>query len=185
MRQLSARVRWAAVTALTLAASTGCVSVGDDAGKPAPSRAAEQKGASARPAGGTVSGSGRSGSGDGRAEAQSDRGAPRTPDAKASGRAPAAGPAEARPVPGGPGTPEPTQGGPLPTPEPSVPGPGEPPPPPVTPEEPPPSPEPEPSPPPEPPSASPAAQFRTDAMGAPGRVEVWPTPRVSPQVAPV
>ncbi|TXS23391.1 hypothetical protein EAO74_22520 [Streptomyces sp. gb1(2016)] len=39
--------------------------------------------------------------------------------------------------------------------------------------------------PPEPPSASPAAQSRTDAMGAPGRVEVWPTPRVSPQVAPV
>lgn len=184
MRQLSARVRWAAVTALTIAASTGCVSVGDDAGKPSPSRAADRKGASAQPDGGTVSGTGGSRSG-GRAEAQSDRGPSGKPDAKASGRAPSAGAEGARPVPGGPGTPEPTLGGPLPTPEPSAPGPGEPPPPPVTPDTPPPSPEPEPSPPPEQPSASPAAQFRTDAMGAPGRVEVWPTPRVSPQVAPV
>ncbi|MEV8226336.1 hypothetical protein AB0P41_09745 [Streptomyces sp. NPDC079167] len=185
MRQLSARVRWAAVTVLTIAASTGCVSVGDDAGKPAPPRTAGEKGAPDRPDGGTVSGTGRSGPGGGRAEAQSDRGASRKPDAEASGRAPSAGPKGTRPEAVGPGTPEPTRGGPLPTPEPSEPGPGEPPPVPVTPEEPPPSPEPEPSSQPEQPSASPAAQSRTDAMGAPGRIEVWPTPRVSPQVAPV
>ncbi|WP_327379824.1 MULTISPECIES: hypothetical protein [unclassified Streptomyces] len=185
MRQLSARVRWATVTALTIAASTGCVSVGDDAGKPTPSLSADRKGASALPDEATVSGTGRSGSGGGRAEAQSDRGAARKPDAKASGRIPSAEPGKAVPVPAGPGTPEPSRGGPLPTPEPSAPGPGEPPPPPVTPEEPPASPEPEPSPPPEQPSASPAAQSRTDATGLPGRGGMWPTPRVSPQVAPV
>ncbi|KPC82438.1 MULTISPECIES: hypothetical protein [Streptomyces] len=188
MRQLSARVRWAAVTALTIAASTGCVSVGDDAGKPSPSRSAGQKGASALPDGGTVPGTSRSGSGAGRAEAQSDRdrGASRKPDGKPSGRVPSDGPEKARPVPGAPGTPEPTRGGPLPTAEPSAPGPGEPPPVPVTPEEPGSSPDPEPSPPPDPPSASPAAaQFRTGSMRAPGRAEVGPTPRVSPQVAPV
>ncbi|MFF5723532.1 hypothetical protein [[Kitasatospora] papulosa] len=183
MRQLSARVRWAAVTALTVAASTGCVSVGDDAGKPAPSRSADRKGASAPPDGDTVSGTGRSGGG--RAEAQSDRGAPRKPAAKASGRTPSAEPGKAVPVPAGPGTPEPSRGGPVPVPEPSAPGPGEPPPPPVVPEEPPASPEPEPSSPPEQPSASPAAQTHTDAAGVPGRVGMWPTPRVSPQVAPV
>ncbi|MEU1216670.1 hypothetical protein ACFYSH_09590 [Streptomyces sp. NPDC005791] len=188
MRQLSVRVRWAAVTALTIAASTGCVSVGDDdAGKPAPSRSADPKGESARPDGGTVSGTGRIGSGGGRAEAQSDRGASRKPDAKVSGRAPSAGPAKARPAPDVPGTPGPTLGGPLPVPEPSVPVPADPPPPPVTPEEPPPSPEPESPPPPpeEQPSASPAAQFRTDALGPPEWVEASPIPRASPQVAPV
>ncbi|WP_329039400.1 hypothetical protein OHT61_17160 [Streptomyces sp. NBC_00178] len=187
MRQLSARVRWAAVTALTIAASTGCMSVGDDAGDPSPSRQADRKGSSARPDGGTASGSGWSGSGGGRAEAQSDRHDPRRkPDAKSPGRGPSAGPEDTPGVPGVPGTPEPTHGGPLPTPEPSAPGPGEPPPPPVSPEPPPPSPDPEPSQQPEPPTASPAAaQFRTDAMGAPDRVDVWPTPRASPQVAPV
>ncbi|MGW1813103.1 hypothetical protein ACWCQM_05915 [Streptomyces sp. NPDC002125] len=186
MRQLSVRVRRAAVSVLTIAVSTGCMSVGGDAGKPEPPRPSSQKGASdSRPDGGTVSGTGRyGGPGDRRAEAQSDRGASRKPDDKASG-GPAATPGAARPEPGGPGTPEPTLGGHLPTPEPSVPGPGEPTPPPVTPETPPPSPEPEPSPPQEPPSASPAAQFRTDAMGPQGRVEVWPTPVASPQVAPV
>ncbi|MEU0134816.1 hypothetical protein ABZ172_12385 [Streptomyces sp. NPDC006296] len=185
MRQLSARVRWAAATALTIAASTGCVSVGDDAGKPTPSRSADRAGASALPDGDTVSGTGRSGSGGGRAEAQSERDASRRPDPKASGRTPSAGPVKAAPASVGPGAPEPSHGGPPPTPEPSAPGPVEPPPPPVTPEEPPASPEPEPSPPPEQPSASPAAQSRTDAMGAPGQPGVWPTPRVSPQVAPV
>lgn len=186
VRQLSARVRWAAVTALTIAASTGCVSVGDDAGEPVPSRSAGQKEASARPDGGTASGSGRSGSGGGGAEAQSDRGASREPDAEERGsRDPSARPGATRPAPGGPGTPEPTRGGPAPTQEPSDPGPGEPPPEPDTPQEPPPSPEPEPSARPEEPSASPAALSRADAMGAPGTPEAWPTPRVSPQVAPV
>lgn len=99
MRQLSARVRWATVTALTIAASTGCVSVGDDAGKPTPSLSADRKGASALPDEATVSGTGRSGSGGGRAEAQSDRGAARKPDAKASGRIPSAEPGKAVPVP--------------------------------------------------------------------------------------
>ncbi|MFK3985531.1 hypothetical protein ACI2K4_34825 [Micromonospora sp. NPDC050397] len=185
MRQLSTRIRWAAVTALTIAASTGCMSVGDDAGDPSPSRQADRKGASAPPDGDTVSGSGRSGSGGGRAEAQSDRGASSgRPDAKSSGRGASAGPADPRPVPGVPGVPEPTRGGPLPTPEPSAPGPGEPPAPPATQEPPPPSPEPEPSQPPEPPSASPAAQFHNGANRARDGVRTWPTPRVSPQLAP-
>ncbi|MEU1487250.1 hypothetical protein [Streptomyces sp. NPDC005752] len=186
MRQLSARVRRAAVTALTIAASTGCVSVGDDAGEPSPSRSADRKGTAVMPDGGTVSGTGGSGSGGGgRAETQTDRGASREPDAKSSGRAPSAGPEGTRPVPGGPGSPEPTRGGPLPTAEPSAPGPGEPPAPPVTPEEPPPSPDPEPLPPSDPPSASPAAQLRTHATGVPERAGRRPTPRASPQVAPV
>ncbi|MEV6312270.1 hypothetical protein AB0M10_27185 [Streptomyces sp. NPDC051840] len=185
MRQLSARVRWAAVTALTIAAATGCVSVGDDTEKPSPARSADEKGVPARSGGAPDSGGGRSGSGGGRAEAQSEREGSRRPDAKASGRTPSAGAEDARPAPAGPGTPQPTQAGPPHTPEPSAPGPGEPPPPAVSEEPPAPSSEPEPSQPPEPPSASPAAQFRNDAASAPGRAGVWPTPRVSPQVAPV
>ncbi|MEV6259175.1 hypothetical protein AB0M42_00115 [Streptomyces sp. NPDC051784] len=184
MRQLSARVRWAAVTALTIAAATGCVSVGDDTEKPSPARSADEKGAPARSDGAPDSGGGRSGSGGGRAEAQSEREGSRRPDAKASGRTPSAGADDTRPAPAGPGTPQPTLAPPH-TPEPSAPGPGEPPPPAVSEEPPAPSSEPEPSQPAEPPSASPAAQFRHDAAGAPGRGGVWPTPRVSPQVAPV
>ncbi|MGP3635890.1 hypothetical protein ACTU45_21435, partial [Streptomyces sp. 24-1644] len=88
MRQLSAPVRWAAVTALTIAASTGCMSVGDDGEKPAPSRSAGPKGASAEPDGGTVPGSGRSGYGGSRAEAQSDRETGAKPDPGASGTTP-------------------------------------------------------------------------------------------------
>ncbi|MEU9361686.1 hypothetical protein AB0D35_26760 [Streptomyces sp. NPDC048301] len=184
MRQLSTRVRWAAVTALTIAAATGCVSVGDDTEKPSPARSADEKGVPARSDGAPDSGGGRSGSGGGRAEAQSEREGSRRPDAKASGRTPSAGAEDARPAPAGPGTPQPTLAPPH-TPEPSAPGPGEPPPPAVSEEPPAPSSEPEPSQPPEPPSASPAAQFRNDAAGVPGRGGVWPTPRVSPQVAPV
>ncbi|MDQ0794987.1 hypothetical protein [Streptomyces sp. B1I3] len=187
MRHMSARVRRAAVTALTIAVSTGCMSVGDDAGQPAPPRPSGRQGESAQPDGGTVRGTGRSGSGGGRAEAQSDRDASRRPDARPHPAGRPDRPGGTLPAPA-PGNPEPTLGGHLPTPEPSAPGPGEPPPPPVSPE-PPPSPppaSPEPSQqPPEQPSASPAAQFRSDALGPPGRVGVWPTPKASPQVAPV
>ncbi|MFE7865427.1 hypothetical protein [Streptomyces bacillaris] len=44
MRKLSVPVRWAAVTALTIAASTGCMSVGDDGARPGPSGSAEGSG---------------------------------------------------------------------------------------------------------------------------------------------
>ncbi|MBK6033673.1 hypothetical protein JHN57_35180, partial [Streptomyces sp. MBT59] len=59
MRQFPAPVRWAAVTALTIAASTGCMSVGEDgAGGPGPSRSAGPKGSQTDPAGNTIPGSG-------------------------------------------------------------------------------------------------------------------------------
>ncbi|MDX3068319.1 hypothetical protein PV518_40215, partial [Streptomyces sp. ND04-05B] len=99
MRQFSARVRRAAVTALTIAASTGCMSVGEDAGTPVQPRPADRKGAPAEPEGDTVPGTGRAGFGSGRAEAQSDRGTPRKPDPSGSGRAPSAAPGHTRPVP--------------------------------------------------------------------------------------
>ncbi|MEU5718637.1 hypothetical protein AB0G71_23270 [Streptomyces sp. NPDC020403] len=190
MRQLSARVRRAAVTALTIAVSTGCMSVGHDAGQPAPPRPSGQRGESAHPDGATGRGTGRAGSGGGRAEAQSERDVSRGPEANAHpGGSPAAPASPAGSLPeSAPGQPEPTRGGQPPLPEPSVPEPGEPPPPPSSPE-PPPSPppvSPEPSqPPPEPPSASPAGQFRSAAAGPSERVEVWATPEASPQVAPV
>ncbi|MYW13019.1 hypothetical protein GT034_32445, partial [Streptomyces sp. SID2563] len=60
MRQFSVPVRWAAVTAVTLATSTGCMSVGSDGAEPAPSRSAEPKGAAVEPNGSTVTGTGHS-----------------------------------------------------------------------------------------------------------------------------
>ncbi|MFJ4962702.1 hypothetical protein ACIP6P_09660 [Streptomyces sp. NPDC088729] len=191
MRPLSAPVRWAAVTALTIAASTGCMSVNDDAAGPSPSRSADPKGSAAEPDGDTVPGSGRAGFLGGDAHTHSDREASGdAPRPDASGVAASSAPRDPRPE---PGAPHPTGPGRAPTPTPSTPGPGEPPP--VTPEppsqpspdpDPDPEPEPVPSPTPEPPpSASPAAQLRTQALG--GRRDAVPlrTPQASPQVGPV
>ncbi|MEV7723014.1 hypothetical protein AB0Q93_38210, partial [Streptomyces sp. NPDC088184] len=71
MRQLSVPLRWAAVIAATVAASTGCMSVGDDEGKPepSPSPSSGHGGSAARPDGGTVAGTGRVRAGGGGAEA--------------------------------------------------------------------------------------------------------------------
>lgn len=186
MRQLSvpASVRWAAVTVVTIAASTGCMSVGDDAGKPAPSRSAAPKEAVAGPDGATVTGTGRSAR-TGGAEAHSDREAAESgaPSASAdSSRSPGTKPAEpGRPGPGRVSVP-PRQAAPGVPEQPEPPAPSEPqtPEPPAPPEE----PEPEPSEPPGVPSASPAAQLRNEAMGAPGQVEEMRTPEASPQVGP-
>ncbi|NED10445.1 hypothetical protein G3I33_02855, partial [Streptomyces sp. SID9124] len=60
MRQLPVPVRWAAVTAVTLATSTGCMSVGSDGAEPAPPRSAEPKGTAVEPNGSTVAGTGGS-----------------------------------------------------------------------------------------------------------------------------
>ncbi|MFD5200289.1 hypothetical protein ACFWM7_09035 [Streptomyces sp. NPDC058375] len=193
MRQLSAPARWAAVTALTIAASTGCMSVGEDgAGGPGPSRSAGSKGSAADPAGDTVPGSGLTGGRGGGAHPHSDRGVPGNgPSPDASGAAPSVTPKKgARPEPAAPE--QPTRGdGVQPPPTPSTPGPGEPPP--ATPEPPappPPAPDPEPEPeptdPPEPPpSASPAAHLRAQGMGGPETVAPLRTPEASPQVGPV
>ncbi|MFD7746685.1 hypothetical protein ACFV2V_20165 [Streptomyces sp. NPDC059698] len=192
MRQLSAPVRWAAATALTIAASTGCMSVGEnDAGAPGPSRSAGPQGADADPAADTVPDPGRAGRRGGDAHPHSDRAVPgATPRPGASDTAPETAPAGPHPE---PAAPDPTRGaGALtPTPTPSTPGPGEPPPtvpePPVPPSPTPdPEPDPEPTDPPEPsPSTSPAAQFRAHALS--GREVVRPlrTPEASPQVGPV
>ncbi|OCC07820.1 hypothetical protein [Streptomyces sp. PTY087I2] len=193
MRQFPAPVRWAAVTALTIAASTGCMSVGEDgAGGPGPSRSAGSKGSEADPAGDTVPGSGQPGGRGGGAHPHSDRGIPgSTPSPGASGAAPSATAEDARPEPATSGQPTRGGGGARPTPTPSTPGPGEPPP--VTPEPPAPptsapdpDPEPEPTDPPEPPpSASPAAQYRAQGMGGPEKAGPLRTPEASPQVGPV
>ncbi|MET8880665.1 MULTISPECIES: hypothetical protein [Streptomyces] len=194
MRQFPAPVRWAAVTALTIAASTGCMSVGEDgAGGPGPSRSAGPKGSQTDPAGNTIPGSGQSGGRGGGAHPHSDRGVPgSSPRPDASGAKPSATAKDARPEPAAPGQPTRGAGGGVrPTPTPSTPGPGEPPP--VTPEPPAPptpapdpDPEPQPTDPPEPPpSASPAAQFRAQGTGGPKPVGPLRTPEASPQVGPV
>ncbi|MHC3821681.1 hypothetical protein ACYJ2M_39375, partial [Streptomyces sp. DT9] len=64
--------RGAAVTAAALAAATGCMRVGDDGGKPAPSRPAASQGAVTGPDGSTATGTGRSAR-TGGAAAHSDR----------------------------------------------------------------------------------------------------------------
>ncbi|MEU8507635.1 hypothetical protein AB0C40_23520 [Streptomyces brevispora] len=185
MRQLSVPVRWAAVTAVTIAASTGCMSVGADDEKPAPSRSAVPKGPVTAPDGSTVAGTGRGRTGG--AEAHSEREAAESGGPKASAdpsAGPGAGTAGQRrlrggrlltpttaPLPSGPGEPEPPvtpAPSDPPAPEPSVP----------------PEPEPEPSEPPPVPSASPAAQFRNDAMGALDDMDEMRTPEASPQVGP-
>lgn len=191
VRQLPTPVRWAAVTLVTVAASTGCMSIGDDdAGggrKPAPSRSAEADGGSAaEPDGSTVAGSGRARTGG--AEAHSEREADPSTRPSASGVSASAGGA-----PGAkPDAPAPTRGGgrPLPVtppggpqqPQPSLPVEPEPSEPPATHE---PEPEPEPSQEPPAPSASPAAEFRSVARRASDPWDPMPTPEVSPQVKPV
>lgn len=197
MRQLpalSVPVRWAAVTAVTIAASTGCMSVSDDGGKPVPSESARPKGSVSEPDGSTVSGTGRGRSGSG-AEAHSDREAPESPDPSASVSASAGTGGGQAAV--GTGHPLPTRGGHLPMPSP--PGSGGPQQPsgpssepsgfsepsgPATPE-PPSTPDPEPSDSPPGPSESPAVQLRSDAMSVPDGLEAMRTPEVSPQVGPV
>ncbi|MFF2330370.1 MULTISPECIES: hypothetical protein [unclassified Streptomyces] len=194
MRQLSARVRWAAVIAVTVATSTGCMSVGDDGGKPATSPSSEPKGSVAGPDGETVAGAGGARTGGG-AEAHSEReAADRTESAQPSGSASADSPdSPGRVRPGaGPGGPGETRGGGLPAPSvpPSAPGvPQQPESPPSEPaaSEPPGSPEPEPEPAEPSPqsSASSAAQLRNDAMSALEKPALMRTPDVSPQVEPV
>ncbi|MFJ8852778.1 hypothetical protein [Streptomyces sp. NPDC102437] len=191
MRQLSVPVRWVAVVAATVAASTGCMSIGDGGGKPAPSPSLspEHAGSAARPDGGTVAGTGRV-RGGGRAEAHSEREAAESPEPSGSAGAPAA-PGDVRPGGEQGGGAEPGPGGPVPTPSasqpvPEVPEQPDPPAPsgPATPE-PPETPEPEPSEASPEPSASPAAQVRNEAMGTSGVSSPLRTPDVSPQVGPV
>ncbi|MGZ2360055.1 hypothetical protein LRE75_25780 [Streptomyces sp. 372A] len=192
MRQFSVPVRWAAVTAVTLATSTGCMSVGSDGAEPVPSRSAEPKDAAVEPNGSTVTGTGRSRFGG--AGAQSERrvaGPSASASPSASGPAadgPGGGPDEggdraARPsVPAGPAASAPPEPSAPADPGP-VPGPEDPADTPAPPE---PEPEPDPSEPAPPaPSASPAAQFRTDAMGWRDGVAALRTPEASPQVGPV
>ncbi|MEW1615838.1 MULTISPECIES: hypothetical protein [unclassified Streptomyces] len=193
MRQLSVPARWAAVTALTIAASTGCMSVGDDAAGPRPSRSADPKGQAVQPNGETVPGTGEAGHRGDDAHPHSDadrkKKSGKKPRPGASGAVPSVTPKGPRPV---PGAPQPSRPGHPPAPTPSTPGPGEPPPvvpePPAPPPTPAPDPEPEPEPtqPPEPPpSASPAAQLRTQSMGGADEARPWRTPEASPQVRPV
>ncbi|MFI5771816.1 hypothetical protein ACIA74_25400 [Streptomyces sp. NPDC051658] len=193
MRQLSVPVRWAAVIAATVATSTGCMSIGDDGGKPAPSPSPspspEHGGSAARPDGGTVAGTGRIRTGGGRAEAHSEREAVESPGPSRSA-GPSTAPGGVRPDAEAGGA-EPPRGTAPPAPSAPPPGPGVPqqsaspaPSGPATPE-PPSSPEPEPSEPSPPPSASPAAQLRSEALGASAESAPLRTPEVSPQVGPV
>ncbi|MEW2067259.1 hypothetical protein [Streptomyces sp. NPDC007346] len=201
MRKLSVPARWAAVTALTIAASTGCMSVGDDGARPGPAGSIDPEGRAVEPNGETVPGSGGAGLRGGDAHTHSeaaDRKNPGgTPSPEASGAVPSDTPKGPRPE---PGAPQPSRPGHSPAPTPSTPGPGEPPPavpePPAPPPppaplpdrdpEPDPEPEPEPTEPPEPPpSASPSAQLRTQAMGGGEKGRPLRTPEASPQVGPV
>ncbi|MFD6801907.1 hypothetical protein [Streptomyces cyaneofuscatus] len=199
MRTLSVPARWAAVTALTIAASTGCMSVGDDGARPGPSGSTDSKGRVVEPNGETVAGSGGAGHRGGDAHTHSDAGPdtdrkkPKgTPSPEKSGAVvPSTTPKSGGPRPE-PGAPQPSRPGQPPAPTPSTPGPGEPPPvvpePPAPPPAPDPDPEPEPEPtePPEPPpSASPAAQLRTQALGGAEESRPLRTPEASPQVRPV
>ncbi|KAB2589016.1 hypothetical protein [Streptomyces arboris] len=200
MRTLSVPARWAAVTALTIAASTGCMSVGDEGARPGPSGSTDSKGRAVEPNGETVAGSGGAGhrGGDAHTHSDADTDADRkkpggTPSPEKSGAVPSATPKSGAPRPE-PGVPQPSRPGHLPAPTPSTPGPGEPPPvvpeppapPPAPAPDPDPEPEPEPTEPPEPPpSASPAAQLRTQAMGGAEESRPLRTPEASPQVGPV
>ncbi|WP_330174973.1 hypothetical protein OG875_16410 [Streptomyces sp. NBC_01498] len=172
MRQLSAPGRFAVwiVASLAVAATTGCMSVGDDEGGPAPARPAERSGAAAEQDGGTAADAGTGGRPvDGRdeagprdAEQTGRRGEPveaggtekpGEPSARPSTGPGAAVPPAPRP-PGGvvPPPEQPTRTPPAPVePSPQVP-------------EPEPPAEPEPEPPLEPPSASPVTDLRTSAL---------------------
>ncbi|MFI9627670.1 hypothetical protein [Streptomyces sp. NPDC052042] len=198
MRQLSLSARWAAVIAVTVAASTGCMSIGDDGGKPSSKPSPDPKGSAAGPDGDTVSGTGGYRAGGGRAEAHSEREAAET--TRPSGSATPSGSPDAHPrtergkpgVPSEPGVPAPEWGGGQPVPEVSPPGsevpqrPEPSPPPSESPApEPPVSPEPEPSEPAPQPSASSAAELRAYAMSLPDEPTALRTPEVSPQDEPM
>ncbi|MFE3600771.1 hypothetical protein [Streptomyces sp. NPDC059142] len=213
MRQLSAPGRLAVwiVTSVAALTSAGCMSVGDDAGSPAPSRSADRTGAAAEPDGGTGSAAGvggadawpghteKSAGGTTQAEAGGDAG----PDGKGGagdagaaaagkGPSPAAGSSDApspRPSTGArpqPGNGKPTGPGsePVPTREPTRSAP-----PPVqqptqTPPPVDPDPEPEPTKPQEPPSASPAAEMRMGAMALADGAGMMKEPSASAQPGP-
>ncbi|MEU3184739.1 hypothetical protein ABZ707_11075 [Streptomyces sp. NPDC006923] len=197
VRQFSAPGRLVVriVTSLAVAASAGCMSVGDDEGKQAPTRPADSRGAAAEPDGGTSSGTGVRAPGasqshmgeDGVEPAGPDEpgknGSPRPSSRAESSPAPTKG---ARPRPAGPTPPRdepvppkepprsqpPVSPPPVQTPAPD-PGPG-----------PDPEPEPEPTMPVDPPNESPAADMRTalmameDGMGM--RKEVLASPQMGP-----
>lgn len=193
MRQLSAPGRFAVwiVTSVAVATSTGCMSVGDDGGKPAPSRSAERPGAVAEPDGGTAADAGaglpiggRGGTGpkgDEHPGEHGEKGKPGGPTASGDPSAkPSKGP-DGKPLPPAPRPP----GGDVPPaeqPTRTPPPPSEPPPPDPDPE---PPTQPEPSGPPEPPSASPMADVRTSALAPGDGVGMRKEPAASPQLGPV
>ncbi|MFJ1596039.1 hypothetical protein [Streptomyces sp. NPDC088261] len=194
MRQLSApgRLVVGLVTSLAVASSTGCMSVGADAGKPAPSRSAGRHGAAVAPDGGTGEAPGGSGGEPGRTEpgggdrvhADREGTAKEVSPTPSSSHRPAS-PAPSKGVPPQPGKPTPPPWNePQPTKEPTrpAPPPSDPPPPP------PPSPEPQPEPDPEPtvlPSASPAANLRAVELFPGDGTGMRKMPTASPQVGPV
>ncbi|MFD4741881.1 hypothetical protein ACFWNQ_31595, partial [Streptomyces virginiae] len=103
MRQLSAFLRLA-VTALAVAATAGCMSVGEDAAKPGPAASGDRR-SGAEAGAGTVSGrgSGVHGNGHGAKDGTGSQGGRSKEDGKASG-ATGASPSEGAPS-GRPGVP--------------------------------------------------------------------------------
>ncbi|MFE4913830.1 hypothetical protein ACFRCX_20130 [Streptomyces sp. NPDC056652] len=211
MRQLSAPGRFAVwiVTSLAVAASTGCMSVGEDEGKPAPSRSAEDQDTAAEPDGVTGEGAGagepyawqgrteggaESSGADGRGkEGGDEKGDGKSTSDRAGGGDNGASPSASSDVTPSPepskgtrpqpGKPAPPGDGPEPPKEPTRPAPPASPPP--GPQDPEPQPEPEPTRPPEQPSASPAADVRTGAMSAADGMGMRKEPAASPQLGPV
>ncbi|MEV0779605.1 hypothetical protein ACIBLA_32720 [Streptomyces sp. NPDC050433] len=193
MRQLSAPGRFAVwiVTSVAVATSTGCMSVGHDEGKPAPSRSAEREGAVAEPDGGTAADAGAGLPADGRGGARredaghpgehGEKGEPAGPEASGAPSAkPSKGP-DGKPLPPAPRPP----GGDVPPAEQPTrtPPPSEPPPPDPEPE---PPAQPEPSGPPEPPpSATPTADVRTSARAPGDGAGMRKEPAASPQLGPL
>lgn len=128
VRQISVPVRLA-VSALALAASAGCMSVSDDAGKPAPSAPAGRQGAAAEPDGGLVGSDARvrtdgrgqkkgKGDKDGRDGADGSSPSPSGSAGSSPGVSPKPGqpdPGPQPPVPTGDGTPTPPDPEPTPT----------------------------------------------------------------------
>ncbi|MFE4371794.1 hypothetical protein ACFRMN_26880 [Streptomyces sp. NPDC056835] len=217
MRQLSAPGRFAVwiVTSLAVAASTGCMSVGEDEGKPAPSRSAKGQGTATEPDGVTSEGAGasepyawqgrtedggaeRGGANgrekeerDGKGEGEGTGAADDTGDTGGNGASPSASstvPPSPEPSKGTrprPGKPIPPGDGPVPPKEPTRPAPPADPPPGPPDPDPEPQPEPEPTKPSEPPSASPAADVRTGVMSAADGMGMRKEPTASPQLGPV
>ncbi|MDX3855402.1 hypothetical protein [Streptomyces sp. AK02-01A] len=195
MRQFSAPGRLVVriVTSLAVAASAGCMSVGDDEGKQAPSRPADSRGAAVEPDGGTNSGAGVRAPGAARSHPGEDGvehagaddkgkdGSPRPSSRAESSPEPSKG---ARSRPGGPTPPRdepvppkepprtqpPASQPPAQSPAPD-PGPG-------------PDPEPEPEPV-DPPTTSPAADMRTALMTMGDGMGMRKEPLASPQAGPV